>query len=474
MVGQIIGNFRLVSLLGRGGMGEVYLAEHVGIQTKVAVKLLMRDVSAQQDQVQRFFNEARIVSKIKHAGIVKIFDVGHHEGQAYLIMELLEGESLARRIERCGRMSGPQLADITRQIASVLAATHAAGVTHRDLKPDNIFLVPDAELATHERIKILDFGIAKLSGGTMAAGAAKTVGTMGTPAYMAPEQWADSGSVDWRVDAYALGCVAFEMATGRVPFVANTIAEAYVKHAQVAPPAPRTLVPDLPLALDAAIVQLLAKDARQRGASMQDIARTFASLGGDGASFALDVTLGADAILPLPAVTIAPSSVGALIAAPRSNTTLGASVGQQLAPAATKRNKLAWPAAAVMIAIVVVAGVAFTMRGSGDAVAIEPARPAAAPVVAPVAPPTPAPSPGPEPVKAPTLEAAHEAPVETPPPAAVHAQPAAVRSSTPHPAVRRPATPAPTPTAAPAAAPVSTPAATPAPSAPENPLDGRT
>jgi serine/threonine protein kinase len=269
VLGKVIGNFRVVSLLGRGGMGEVYVAEHVGIQTRVAIKVLLPEISKNADHVHRLFNEARIVSRIKHAGITKIFDVGFHEGQAYLVMECLEGEALGRRIARQGRLSIGELADFGRQVASVLAATHASGVTHRDLKPDNIFLVADAELERRERVKVLDFGIAKLPG----SGGARTIGTMGTPEYMAPEQWGDSGSVDWRADAYALGCVLFEMVAGRPPFPSATIAEAYTQHTQAVPPSLRTLVPDLPVEIDRLIQQLLAKDPLARGDSMLAIAR---------------------------------------------------------------------------------------------------------------------------------------------------------------------------------------------------------
>ena len=140
-------------------MGEVYRAEHKDLQTPVAVKLLNSDISEDRDHVQRFFNEARIVSKIKHAGTVKIFDSGFHKEQAYLIMELLEGESLARRLDR-GAMPAAQVIEIARQIASILDATHRQGVIHRDLKPDNIYLIHDDERASGERVKVLDFGIA--------------------------------------------------------------------------------------------------------------------------------------------------------------------------------------------------------------------------------------------------------------------------------------------------------------------------
>jgi serine/threonine-protein kinase len=278
VIGDVIGNFQLLSRLGRGGMGEVFLAEHTGIQTRVAVKVLHPEISRDHDHVQRFFNEAKIVGRIKHAGIVKIFDVGFHDEHAYLIMELLEGESLAKRLERVGRLPASPLSDIGRQIASVLDATHRAGITHRDLKPDNIFLVTDEERASGERVKILDFGIAKLTG-TLAGSAPKTHGTMGTPTYMAPEQWGDSAKVDWRADVYSLGCVAFEMACGRPPFIAHNIAEAYTKHLTEPPPPVAGFAPDMPPAFDLLIAHLLAKKPDDRPPSMAAIAQMFEALG---------------------------------------------------------------------------------------------------------------------------------------------------------------------------------------------------
>ncbi len=280
MIGEVLGNFKVVSRLGKGGMGEVFLAEHTSIQTKVAIKVLHEEISRDTDHVQRFFNEARIVGRIKHAGIVKIFDVGFFQGHAYLIMELLEGESLAGRLQRTGPMAGAQLSDLCRQIASILETTHRAGITHRDLKPDNIFIIADDEIASGERIKILDFGIAKLTG-TLAGASPKTQGTMGTPAYMAPEQWGDSSRVDWRADAYSLGCVAFEMACGRPPFEVRNIAEACANHLHTAPPAPRDTCPHLPPKFDALIARLLAKRPEDRGGSMAEIAVGFETLDGE-------------------------------------------------------------------------------------------------------------------------------------------------------------------------------------------------
>ncbi len=271
----MFGNFRIVSRLGRGGMGEVWLAEQQSIGTRVAVKLLNRDISADAEHVQRFFNEARAVSRIQHAGIVKIFDVGFHpSGHAYLVMEFLDGESLGSRIRRTLWMGPPHIADLGKQIAGVLEATHTAGITHRDLKPDNIFIVADRELASRQRAKVLDFGIAKLTG-TLAHASPRTMGTMGTPAYMAPEQWGDASRVDWRADIYSLGCLVFEMACGRPPFVVTTLAEACGKHLTEVPPRASSIVSGVPAELDELIACMLEKRPDDRPQSMEVVVKRF-------------------------------------------------------------------------------------------------------------------------------------------------------------------------------------------------------
>ena len=278
MLGETIGNFKIVQKLGRGGMGEVWLAEQQNLGTRVAIKILLEPFPPDSEDVLRFFNEARAVGKIQHAGITKIFDSGMlPNGRAYLVMEYLDGESLAHRIQR-GGLTRAALADIGRQIASVLDATHSAGITHRDLKPENVFLIPDREQPRGERVKVLDFGVAKLTG-TLAANSPRTFGTLGTPMYMAPEQWGDASQVDWRADLYSLGCVVFEMACGRPPFVCKTVAEACAKHLNDAPPAASSLSPGLPPALDRLIAQLLAKEPKARPGSMREVARAFDQIG---------------------------------------------------------------------------------------------------------------------------------------------------------------------------------------------------
>ena len=292
VIGETIGHFEIIARAGRGGMGEVFVAEHAAIKTRVAVKVLHANVSSNTDHVQRFFNEARAVARIQHAGIVKIFDVGFHADRAYLIMEFLDGETLAARLRRIHRLSPRSTAEIARQIANILDATHHAGIIHRDLKPENVFLVQDRELASGERVKVLDFGIAKLSG-TLTGPGPTTVGAMGTPAYMAPEQWSDSSTVDWRADVYSLGCIVYEMAAGRPPFASSSIAEACAKHLNDAPLSIRAFAPDVPVAIDALALRLLAKDPSRRTASIHALEQRFAELsttvpGGDARALTYD------------------------------------------------------------------------------------------------------------------------------------------------------------------------------------------
>src|SRR5689334_4401433 len=187
MKGSVIGQYRVTGVLGEGGMGVVYAAEHTLLGRPAALKLLLPELSSKQDIVQRFFNEARAATAIRHPGIVEIYDFGWtNEGAAYIVMELLQGETLRARRAR-GPMPWSAALAITRQIAGALGAAHAKGIVHRDLKPDNIFLVPDPEVPGGERIKLLDFGIAKLAGQAVGQHMTRTGAVIGTPTYMAPE-----------------------------------------------------------------------------------------------------------------------------------------------------------------------------------------------------------------------------------------------------------------------------------------------
>ena len=180
-------------------MGVVYVAEHPLIGRKVAVKVLLPDYSRNQEVVSRFFNEARATALIKHPGLVDVLDFGYDaDGNAYLVMEFLDGESLGGRLERESRLPAELLINVARQASAAVGAAHQQGIIHRDLKPDNLFLVPDAELGI--RVKILDFGIAKLTLDDTPSEVLKTRtgAVMGTPLYMSPEQAGGAGKIDPR------------------------------------------------------------------------------------------------------------------------------------------------------------------------------------------------------------------------------------------------------------------------------------
>src|SRR5215216_1488441 len=163
--GDHLGAYRLLAPLGAGGMGEVWLAEHTILGRRAAIKVLHDSISRRPEIVARFFNEARAATAISDPGIVQIFDFGHREdGAAFIVMEMLEGESLERRLQRCRTLPIADTLRLMRQIAASLGAAHARGIVHRDLKPDNIFVVADPEVPGGERTKLLDFGIAKLAG----------------------------------------------------------------------------------------------------------------------------------------------------------------------------------------------------------------------------------------------------------------------------------------------------------------------
>ena len=232
LIGERINNYEVVSVLGEGGMGAVYLATHPFMGRKAAIKVLRRELAEDPGLVERFMNEARAANAIHHPNIIDIIDVGRlPSGIPYLMMEFLEGESLAQRI--AGQRVDIALAvNIAKQTASALGAAHAKGIVHRDLKPDNLFLVPDGEQQFGSRVKVLDFGIAKLRGELSGSGAKTQSGSvMGTPPYMSPEQCRGiTDEIDHRTDVYALGIILYEMLTGAPPFVSEGWGEVVLLH----------------------------------------------------------------------------------------------------------------------------------------------------------------------------------------------------------------------------------------------------
>ena len=272
MIDTIVGNYRVVEQIGKGGMGIVYRAEHTLIGRPAAIKMLLPRVSSQRDMVQRFFNEAKAATAVKHRGIVEIYDVGHHtDGRAYAIMEYLDGESLGDRLDEQGTLPPLQVLHLARHMAEALAAAHDGGIIHRDLKPDNIFLIEDPSAPGRERTKLLDFGIAKLVDESKALVKTEAGLVMGTPSYMAPEQCRGAGSIDYRADLYSLGCIMFEMLCGRCPFVAPGAGEVVTMQIHKMPPPLRTLRPDVPDAAEEIVLRLLAKEPDDRYQSAREL-----------------------------------------------------------------------------------------------------------------------------------------------------------------------------------------------------------
>ncbi len=266
--GSHIGQYRILRKLGAGGMGTVFLAEHILLGRQAAIKTLLPTLSVHKEIVERFFTEARATSSISDPGVVQVFDFGYHvDGTAYIVMELLEGEALADRMERIGPMPQADALKIARQVAAALAAAHAAGVIHRDLKPENLYLVPDAEAQGGERVKLLDFGICKIGDASLTQSGT----TLGTPVYMSPEQCRGAGEVDGRSDIYALGCVLFHMLTGRAPFECEGAGEYIVAHLQQDPPVPTSITPGLHPLIDVLLLRCLAKEPVERFQTMQEL-----------------------------------------------------------------------------------------------------------------------------------------------------------------------------------------------------------
>jgi serine/threonine-protein kinase len=279
LVGTMLGSYRITGELSRGGMGAVYRAEHALLERTVAVKLLRPELTENHELVVRFMNEAKAASSIRHPGIIEVFDFGHAaDGSAYLVMEMLHGESLATRIEKRGRLPEREAVAIASGIASALTAAHSKGIIHRDLKPDNVFLIPDVELG--ERPKVLDFGIAKL--GDLAADQTKFTQTgtlMGTPLYMAPEQARTASAIDYRADLYSLGCMLYELLVGEPPFVALGAGEIIALQLFQPPTRPSERVAGVSPAMEMIVMRLLAKEPRDRFQSASEVVQALDGLG---------------------------------------------------------------------------------------------------------------------------------------------------------------------------------------------------
>ena len=276
---ELGGRYRIIERIGAGGMGTVYLAEHIAIGKRVAIKILGSEFAHKARLVDRFLREARAASLIEHEHIVDITDFGHvTEGVPYFAMEFLEGKTLAEVIEQDGRLPWPRARRIFLQICTALDAAHHKGVIHRDMKPDNVFLVKRA--GEDQFVKVLDFGIAKLVTEDADQGLTQTGAVIGTAAYMSPEQ-AQSLEVDPRTDVYSAGIILYQMLTGRVPFTADGFMGVAAKHLTERPPSMRSIAPDaeISVGLDRVVLKALRKPRDERYGSVTEFAQALRSLG---------------------------------------------------------------------------------------------------------------------------------------------------------------------------------------------------
>lgn len=276
LIGTVLaGTYRLTRVVGRGGMGRLYEAEHTRLARSFAVKILHEAHADKLDAVRRFEREADALARIRSDFVLDVVDVLRTvDGRTAIVTGLLEGEDLQRRLDRRHRLTPEEAISIGRQLCRGVAAAHAAGVVHRDLKPSNLFLsaTPDGQLA----LKILDFGVAKLTHDDQVT---RTGVVLGTPAFMAPEQARGSSGVDPRCDIYAIGAVLYRMVTGKTPYSGNGDPSATLAALLVdSPAAPRSVQPELPVALEVVIQRAMAREPDERPQSALELESALASL----------------------------------------------------------------------------------------------------------------------------------------------------------------------------------------------------
>ena len=263
----LLGRYAVTRKIGQGGMGAVYEATHTLIGKRVAVKVLLDKYARKEQVVARLEQEARLASAIGHEHIIDITDFGHtDDGRTFVVMEFLEGESLGELLNREGPLPEARIVDIARQVASALGAAHAKGIVHRDVKPDNVFLLRRKD---KDFVKVVDFGISKSLrssdvGEDDSPRLTQTGMVLGTPLYMSPEQARGDEELDARIDIYALGVIMYELATGHVPFTGTNYLAIISQVLNDPPKPPRALRPDLSDELENVILKALAKDREDR------------------------------------------------------------------------------------------------------------------------------------------------------------------------------------------------------------------
>jgi len=454
--GQILGGkYRVDRVLGAGGMGMVVAATHLQLDEKIAIKFLLPEALRNPEAVARFGREAKAAVKIRGEHVARVIDVGTFEnGAPYMVMEHLDGRDLSALIHDHGPLSPTDAVDAVLQACEALAEAHALGIVHRDLKPANLFMVrrPDGTPS----VKVLDFGISKLTAAGSEHSMTKTSAVMGSPLYMSPEQMTASRHVDARTDIWAIGVVLYELLTGRVPFSAETLPEICGLILTAAPPAIRDFSPAVPDGLQNVVRRCLEKDRERRFANVSELAHALSPFGSRATSRSVERIariLGSSSVLdaiPLSGPAPTPANFG-----PSTQSNWG-----QTRPNRSSAMSLL-AAAGALIVLLLGAGAAFLLlRGraevlpalaassqpvladaipsaSAPAIVVPPSVPgaASAAVAVPVAAPAPVPAPSQKPIAAAT-------PTKVSSPAAPLPKPLAVVTPAPAAAARPVALPA--------------------------------
>jgi eukaryotic-like serine/threonine-protein kinase len=338
------GTYRIVRRVGQGGMGDVYEATHARLKGRYAVKLLLGEVASRPEVFARFRREAEVTSALRHPNIVNVIDFNQTPaGEAFLVMEFLEGSSLGAEIERLGTLSLPRVVNIVGQVTSALTAAHARGVVHRDLKPENLFLVR-LEGDDRETVKVVDFGISKVREEKVRLTQQAVI--MGTPQYMSPEQaLGKMEEVDARADQFALAVITYQMLAGRAPFRGDDVNAVLYQVVNAVPAQLTSVNSSVPFAVQAVVERALAKKREERYPTVSEFHRELARAAGEAAL--APVTLPPPLARSLPTADLSAASV--------KITTFGSTTGE-MEPATTVRTRR--PPSRALVALLTVGVIA--------------------------------------------------------------------------------------------------------------------
>jgi eukaryotic-like serine/threonine-protein kinase len=427
----ILNRYRLESLLGRGGMGSVWRAEHVQLKSPVAVKLLDPSIANNEQVLGRFLREAQAAAALRSPHVVQIFDYGVEDGTAFIAMEMLHGQSLSERIVAQGKLAPEETFRFLQQVLRAIAKAHEAGIVHRDLKPDNIFVCQDEP----EFAKVLDFGVAKVKNGDLggSAGSKTQTGMMiGTPYYMSPEQ-TQAKDIDARADLWAIAIIAYECLTGQRPFMGESFGELVIAINTKPVPIPSRACA-VPAGFDEWFVKATQRDRERRFQSAKEMSEELAKVGGAVGAAARGAVLKTQqnpVAVPVSHAPVAAPTVAQPAPRDLQLTTGARSVTSHSVGESRQRSPLVLGLVAAGALIVVGAGAFVALGGprallhGADAPALSAPAPAAQPLPASAAPPPTAPSPAaeaprsPEPLPVAAEPSAAPSAIKKEPPAAV-------------------------------------------------------